>query len=201
MPRTPAGGAAGRLARAIGGTDWAGKAKQAAQTLKGEYVAGKAGDEAAPEPIWGTPKEQIASLIALLRAPRPEPSETPAGPEEQRDIDADADEVAEALKGVDWARVRAATSERTGEAAEAMKAMAQQVDWAKVQPVAGQLSSALIAAVASGQLGLGGRLGPTVARAIINQGGLGQQVAGKVATGAARPPDFRGSIEAVSRDT
>ena len=78
--------------------------------------------------------------------------------------------------------------------------MAQQVDWGKVQPVAAQVSSALIAAVASGQLGLGGRLGPTLARAIINQGGLGQRVAGKVTASASPPPDFRGVIEASSRE-
>ena len=207
MPRFSGGGAAGRLAKAIKGAEWSAKAKRAAHALQQEYVAGKAGDGAPAEPIWGTPREQIDSLIALLRAPRTEPTvaaDDPASdpahdPASQVD-EADAEEVAEALRGVDWARVKAATGERTGDAADAIKSMAQQVDWAKVQPVAAQMSSALIAAVASGQLGLGGRLGPTVARAIINQGGLGQRVAGKVAASATQPPDFRGAIEASSRE-
>ncbi len=85
--------------------------------------------------------------------------------------------------------------------------MADHVDWSKVQPVAAQVSSALIAAVASGQLGLGGRLGPTVARAIVDQGGLGQRVGAAVqrrqaaAPAAPEVPDFRGAIEATSRES
>lgn len=197
MPRFPAGGAAGRLARAISGSDLSAKAKQAAQALKQEYESGKSGSEAEPAQIWGTPRQQIDSLIAILRGPR---DEAQSSVDDEAAADTDAEEVAEALQGVDWARVKAATGERTGEAADAVKAMAQQVDWGKVQPVAAQVSSALIAAVASGQLGLGGRLGPTVARAIINQGGLGQRVASKVAASATPPPDLRGVIEATSRE-
>ena len=207
MPRFPGGGAAGRLARAIGDAEWSAKATRVAHSLQQEYVAGKAGDGTPSEPLWGTAREQIDSLIAILRAPR---NSTPAQASDDMGDDtrdqpdhvdeADAEEVAEALRGVDWARVKAATAERTGDAADAMRAMAQQVDWAKVQPMAAQMSSALIAAVASGQLGLGGRLGPSVARAIINQGGLGQRVAGKVASSATQPPDLRGAIEASSRE-
>ena len=196
MPRFSPGGAAGRLARAISGSDLSAKAKLAAQSLKHEYESGKSGDEAVPAQIWGTPREQIDSLIAILRGPRDEAQFTV----DEATAEMRAEEVAEALRGVDWARVKAATGERTGEAADAVKAMAQQVDWGKVQPVAAQVSSALIAAVASGQLGLGGRLGPTLARAIINQGGLGQRVAGKVTASASPPPDFRGVIEASSRE-
>ncbi len=197
MPRFSAGGAAGRLARAISGSDLSTKAKQAAQALQQEYESGKSGDDAAPAQIWATPRQQIDSLIAILRGPRDEAQSTV---NDEAAAETDAEEVAEALRGVDWARVKAATGDRTGEAADAVKAMAQQVDWGKVQPVAAQVSSALIAAVASGQLGLGGRLGPTVARAIINQGGLGQRVAGKVAASASPPPDLRGVIEATSRE-
>lgn len=195
MPRFSAGGAASRLARAIAGSDLSGKAKHAAQALQQEYESGKAGDDAPPTPIWGSPRQQIDSLLTILRGPRDEAASTV---DDEATAETDAEEVAEALRGVDWARVKAATGERTGEAADAVRAMAQQVDWGRVQPVAAQVSSALIAAVASGQLGLGGRLGPTVARAIIDQGGLGQRVAGKVA--ASPLPDLRNAIEASSRE-
>jgi hypothetical protein len=65
---------------------------------------------------------------------------------------ADAAEVAAAIRGVDWAGVRAAATVRTTEASKAMKSMADHVDWGKVQPVAAQVSSALITAIATGQL-------------------------------------------------
>jgi hypothetical protein len=116
-------------------------------------------------------------------------------------FDADADEVADALRRVDWTRVRTATTERSADAARTVRAMAEQVDWTRVQPVAAQVSSALIAAVASGQLGVGGRLGTTVARAIVDQGGLGQQVAARVASQhLAVPAELRRVIDATARD-
>jgi hypothetical protein len=189
MARFSAGGAAGRLAKKISGTDWSEKAKQAAQTLRDEYAAGTRGDDSEPTQLWASPREQFAHLVALVRST---PSDAAA--------DAEASEVAAALGSIDWSRVRAATAERTGDATETVKSMAQQVDWAKVQPVAAQVSSALIAAVASGQLGLGGRLGPTVARAIINQDGLGQRVASKVAAAGTTPPDLRAAIETSARE-
>ncbi len=114
----------------------------------------------------------------------------------------DADEVAAALRNVDWATVKSAAAERTGDAARTVKAMADQVDWSRVQPVAAQVSSALIAAVASGQLGVGGRLGSTVARAIVDQGGLGQQVAKRVnARQLPVPADLRRIIDATARES
>ena len=73
----------------------------------------------------------------------------PNGDPDANAVDA-ADDVADALRTIDWATVKAATSKGAGEAAERMRAMAQQVDWQAVQPVAAQVSSALIAAVASG---------------------------------------------------
>jgi hypothetical protein len=78
-----------------------------------------------------------------------------------------------------------------------MKAMADQVDWAKVQPVAAQVSSALIAAVASGRLPVGGRLTSTVARAIVDQGGLAQRVGQTVES---LPPDFREVIDTTATE-
>lgn len=185
----------GRLTRA---------ARAAAASLKAEYEAGKRGDDSPVTPLWRSPKEQLDAVLGLLRSAATD-SSADAGDTETPDTE--ADEVAAALHGVDWDAARAAMSEKTAEAARTVRSMADHVDWAKVQPVAAQVSSALIAAVASGQLGLGGRLGPTVARAIVDQGGFGQRVGAAVqrrqaaAPAAAPVPDFRGAIEATSRET
>ena len=196
MGRFDPAGSAGRLFKAVRTTDWKGKATGAVQTLKDEFEAGKRGDDTPPEQIWASPKEQLDAIVGLLRAAPA--TDVP----DDATLEADAAEVAEAVQGVDWAGVRAATAERTGDAAKAMKSMADQVDWAKVTPVASQMSSALIAAVAAGQLPVGGRLGATVARAIVDQGGLGRRVHEQVqAAPTAALPDFRGAIEATSRDT
>lgn len=104
---------------------------------------------------------------------------------------ADAEAVADAMRSVDWAKVRAATTEKGADAAHAMRAMAADVDWEKVQPVAAKVSSALIAAVASGQLGVGGRFGGTVARAIMNDRDLAHRVSSSLAKqNASVPADF-----------
>ncbi len=148
-----------------------------------------------------------------------------AGAGAANDQNSDEAAVSEALQSVDWEAVRAATAEKSSEAALRMKAMAAEVDWAKVQAGAARVSSALIAAVASGQLPVGGRLAGPVARAIINEGGLAQRVHHSLrssrdtqgaddtqgAQGAddthdidsittAEPPDFSGAIEAASRE-
>jgi hypothetical protein len=185
---------------------WVAKVKHAASTLKAEYEAGKRGDDAPAEPIWPSPREQLAGLLALWR-PR-DVTPTPVADDVVADdvvaddeVEVEAQEVATAMRGVDWAAVRAATSERTSEAARVMKSAAEHVDWAAVQPVAAQVSSALIAAVASGRLGIGGRLGSTVARTIIDQGGLAQRVAHQLRDQpAAMPVEFKGIIEASSRE-
>ncbi len=116
-----------------------------------------------------------------------------------------AEEVAEAMRGVDWAKVRASTSARGSDAAKSMKTMAAEVDWDRVQPVAAKVSSALIAAVASGQVGVGGRFGPTVARAIMNDRNLASRVSTTLAADESAVPDFRkiviaGAIETTSSD-
>ena len=184
---------------------WVAKAKQAATSLKAEYQAGKRGDDAPAEPIWPTPRQQLDGLLALWKpkpAGRPEADETVESPGDAEAVgEADVEAVADAMRGIDWAAVRAATSERTGEAAKAMRSAAEHVDWAKVQPVAAQVSSALIAAVASGRLGVGGPLGAKVARTIINQGGLAGRVAHQLRDQpAAMPVEFTGIIEATSRE-
>ena len=187
------------------------KVKRVGATLRDEFEAGKRGDPGEPERLWPSAKEQLAAMMALLTATRhvgpPTPSSAAAEQAAEAEAadpevaDTEAAEVAEALGGIDWAGVRAATAERTGDAAKAMRTMAGQVDWAKVQPVAAQLSSALIAAVASGQLGIGGRLGPIVARAIVDQAGLGQRVANQIGEQRAlMPPDFRSVIDATARE-
>jgi hypothetical protein len=53
------------------------------------------------------------------------------------DDEADATAVASSLRDIDWAKVRAATAERTTDAAEKMRAMAAEVDWGKAQPMPG----------------------------------------------------------------
>jgi hypothetical protein len=165
-------------------------AKQKAAALKAEYESGKRGDDAPVAPIWPTPKEQLDAVVKLF------PSARSASPASAEELDADAGNVAEALRGVDWAGVRAATAQRTNDATRAMRSMAEQVDWAKVQPVAAHVSSALIAAVATGQIGVGGRLGSTVVRAIADQAGLAQRVAQKLgAEEVPLPPDFRKAID------
>ena len=109
-----------------------------------------------------------------------------------------------AVRDIDWVAVRQATSARTGEIAQRMKAMAGEVDWRSVQPAAAHVSSALIAAVASGHLPLGGKLGSTVARAIMNDGGLAQRVGATMTSRGEREqphvPDFRGVIDTTATE-
>jgi len=210
------GKASSRLKR-LATTDWKAKARDAAATIKAEYEAGKHGDDTPAKPIWATPQQQLDGLLAIFRqtagdaeAPDPAPADTTVDstdPTDQADThvvdddDADAAEVAAAIRGVDWAGVRAAAAVRTTEASKAMKSMAEHVDWGKVQPVAAQVSSALITAIATGQLGVGGRLASTVARTITNQNGLGQRVAEELDDPADGSIDFRNTIEAAARET
>ena len=195
-----------RIVRSITTTKWASRAKQAGGALKAEYAAGREGDESPPAPIWPTPKQQLEALKGLFGASPAEPmgrSEMTLADRTlaETDLEGDADEVAEALRGVDWEEVRAATAERTNDVAKAMRSMAEHVDWAKVQPVAAQVSSALIAAVAAGRIPLGGPLGTIVARAIANQNNLGRRVADNLQhTSTALPADFGRIIETTATE-
>ena len=190
-----------RLARAVRTTKWAAKAKEVAASLKEQHAAGLDGDDSPSVPVWPTPREQLEAVKHLFRSA---PKNEPAAIVEQGDetsLDSDADEVAEALRGVDWTQVRAATAERTNDVARTMRSLADHVDWAKVQPVAAQVSSALIAAVAAGRIPVGGRLGPLVVRAITDQNNLGRRVASNLEhTSTPVPPDFRGIIEATATE-
>jgi hypothetical protein len=175
---------------------WSQKAKQMASSLKAEFEAGKNGDESPITPIWSTPKQQLDWFLGLLRAPRATAPEA-----EDVEVEVDAEEVAVALRRVDWSGVRAATAGRSSEVTKSMRSMAEHVDWAKVQPMAAQVSSALIAAVAAGQIPVGGRLGPIVARTIADQGGRAQQVGEAMREqGSSLPPDFRDVIDTTARD-
>jgi hypothetical protein len=185
-----------RVLRAVTTTKWGEKAKQATASLKAQHAAGREGDDSPAEPIWPTPKEQLEALKGLFRSAPDQPALDDAA------LDSDAEQVAQALRGVDWADVRAAAAERTNDVAQTMKSMADHVDWAKVQPVAAQVSSALIAAVAAGRIPVGGQLGSLVARAIRDQNHLGRRVAENLQHTPTRvPPDFRGVIEATARES
>ncbi len=119
--------------------------------------------------------------------------------------EATADEVSEAMRKVDWTKVKATTASKTADVSQSVKTMAAQVDWDRVTPVAAEVSAALIAAVASGQLPIGGAMGARVARTIMNDHGLAQQVARSLArTPEQHPPDFRplvvGAIETTATE-
>jgi hypothetical protein len=190
-----------RAVRAVTTTKWGAKAKEVAASLKAQHAAGRDGDESPAVPVWPTPKEQFDALKHLFRAsPK---NETPAaGDVGDAPLDSDAEEVAEALRRVDWTEVRAATAERTSDVVRTMRSLADHVDWAKVQPVAAQVSSALIAAVAAGRIPVGGRLGPIVVRAITDQNNLGKRVAANLADDpSVVPPDFRGVIDTTATES
>lgn len=204
MGFTP-GDALGRLAK---------QAKRAAATLKAEYEAGKRGDDTPAAPLWTSPIPQFDAFLALLgttrgqAAPAAHPPTAPSSTDpmppaadvstvEAGTADAEAAEVARLLGEVDWEGVRESAGARSADAVQAVKAMAAQVDWAKVQPVAAQASSALIAAVASGRLPVGGRTGALVARAMLDQGGLGERVGRQMAGQVRVSPDLRRAIDIV----
>ncbi len=162
--------------------------------LKDEYAAGRRGDDAPAQKIWATPREQLDALVGKVKGARDEGSPAPSTAD-------DAAQVVGALGAVDWAVVRSATADKTGEAARAAKALAEQVDWARVQPAARKISKAVIAAVASGQVGLVGPLGSLIARTIVDQGGLAQRVGGRLDAGdVALPADAGAIIDTTARE-
>ncbi len=192
---------AGRIGAALRNAEVAAKAKKAAQRLHDEFRAGQKGDESPAEPIWAGPGEQFQAFLRLLRGPADDRQAAAAAddPEQPSDNPAgEASTVSTALSQVDWSKVTSAASERTGDVAQRMRAMADQVDWARLQPMAAKASSAMIAAVASGQLGVGGRIGAVVAKAIVDQGGLGQQVAQQMPVDEPLP-DYRNVIDTTAR--
>ncbi len=191
-----------RVARAVTTTDWGTRAKQVAASLKAQHAAGRDGDDSPAEPVWPTPKEQLEALKSLFRAVPPNDGPNEGVIPDEHILDDDAAQVADALRRVDWTQVKAATTERTNDVARTMRSMADHVEWSKVQPVAAQVSSALIAAVAAGRIPIGGQLGSVEARAIADQNSLGRRVAANLEqTSTNAPPDFRGVIEATATES
>ena len=185
-----------RAVRVATTTKWSAKAKAIAAALKAEHAAGLAGDESPAQPVWPTPKEQLEGLKRLFRIVPTEPSAL-----DEAGLDSEAQQVAEALRGVDWAEVRSSAASRTNDVTRTMRAMADHVDWGRVQPIAAQVSSALIAAVATGRIPVGGQLGPIVARAITDQNNLGRRVAQNLQhSHTTVPTEFRGIIEATASE-
>jgi hypothetical protein len=184
------------MMRSLKTTDWAAKAKNGLHTVKAEFEAGQRGDDTPVQPLWASPREQLDAVLGLLHRAKATPS-PPAGSSSGTEPgdETEAEAVASALRGVDWTAVRSATAAHAEDASRAVRAMAEQVDWSKVQPAAARVSSALITAIASGQLRIGGPIGSTLARTIVDQGGLAERVAKTLQTEQAPlPPDFRGDV-------
>jgi len=139
-------------------------------------------------------KRRATEFARRLRA------EYEAGLADQSDPAADATSVADAMRSVDWRAVKDNVATKGKDTAAAMRDMAAQVDWSKVQPMAAEVSSALIAAVASGELKLGGSLGGRVARAIMNDDELGQKVAANLRKTHQSPPKFTNIIDTTARE-
>lgn len=202
-----AGDSLGRLGRALGSGSLSTRAKAAIETLKAEYEAGKRGDDAPSAVLWAPPRQQLESFVGLLSGLRPgaRTSAAVAAPfDADQPVDtspdtlaAEADELSGLLGKVDWVAVRESASSRSADATRAVRSMAAQVDWDRVQPVARQASSLLIAAVASGQMPVAGRTGALVARAMLDQGGLGERVGRQVLQQTALRPELRTVIEVV----
>lgn len=148
-------------------------------------LAARLVSQARPDEVRARAAEFAERVKAEYRAgldgaPPPDPSGSDEGRAhsgESGSLDDDTTAVIDAMRGVDWAQVRAITGQKSSEAAKAVKEMTAQVDWSKVQPVATSVSTALIAAVASGQLPIGGPLGGRVLRTILNEADLAARVA------------------------
>lgn len=185
----------------------AASARGAASSLKADYEAGRRGDETPVTPLWASPREQYEAVLRLIRGAPGQAASTDDDPTADAPIDdgpaseRDAQEVAAAMGSVDWSAVRTATSERSADVGRAVRSMAAEVDWQRLQPVAGQVSSALIAAVAAGRIPLGGRTGSVIARAIVDQGGLGRLVGDELRKAKVPvPTGFREAIEVYGRE-
>jgi hypothetical protein len=204
-------GGAARAARKLVGAVKDGtaqrRAKESVAALKAEYEAGRRGDDSPPTPLWAGPRQQLDAVLAALssarRAADHERSDATRGAAHDDTAHDHAAEqaLADEVGKVDWSAVRAATAERSAEAAATVREMAAKVDWERLQPRAAQVSSALISAVAAGRLPIGGPLGAQVARAIVNQGDLARRLSTTLGrTDTPVPADFGTVIEAAGRE-
>lgn len=206
------------------------RARQAAETLKREFDAGREGDPETLDPpavLWDRPSfDSLRALIRSSRRPGPDAGERdgvspdatgpPGGaPRADRGDDVpprhedgsatgsaesaaspahdpaadgdsggngDAEVVAGVLARVDWPKVSDSVGSRTSEVAERLQALAAEVDWQRMRPVAGKVATALVAAAATGQLGrLSGPAAQAVARAINGDQGVGEAAASLLA--------------------
>lgn len=173
------------------------KASDFAQKLLTEFERGRSGEaEPSAEPAATTEPTASAQPDASTASAQPNASAAAADATDTPPPSAtdDVDSLVDALSSVDWAKVRAAASEKGSGVATSMKKMAADVDWGKVQSGAAVVSSALIAAVASGQLPIGGRLAGPVARAILNDSDLASKVSSRL-KGDEQPPDLRDRVQ------
>ena len=175
------------------------KASDFAQKLLTEFERGREGEaEPSAEPPADPSADPNASAApdASTASAQPNASTAAADATDTPPPSAtdDVDSLVDALSSVDWAKVRAAASEKGSGVATSMKKMAADVDWGKVQSGAAVVSSALIAAVASGQLPIGGRLAGPVARAILNDADLASKVSSRL-KGDEQPPDLRDRVQ------
>jgi hypothetical protein len=162
-------------------------ATEFAQKLKAEYERGLA--EERGEGDTGNPASDSASPAASSAA---HDAGTPASGDA---VDGDdVSTVAAALRSVDWSKVRAAAGGHSSEARDRMRSLAKDVDWGKVKSGAAVVSSALIAAEASGQIPLGGKLAGPVARAILNDSDLASKVSSAMGNDA-QPPDLTADVK------
>lgn len=182
------------------------KASEFAQKLRTEFERGRAGEPDAPPAsssvvddgangAAGTTPDTAPPAAAATAAPADTSATTSSDTAADAPPAADeVDSLVDALSSVDWAKVRNAASEKGSGVAASMKKMAADVDWGKVQSGAAVVSSALIAAVASGQLPIRGRLAGPVARAILNDADLASKVSARL-KGDERPPDLRDRVQ------
>lgn len=169
---------AARLVNAVEPATAKVRATEFAQRLKAEYERGLADERAAGTP---PPADSDAGDAA----------DGASGPPTEDD---EVNAVAAALRSVDWTKVRTAAGGHSSEARERMRSLAKDVDWGKVKSGAAVVSSALIAAVAAGQIPLGGRLAGPVARAILNDADLAAKVSGAMGRDA-QPPDLTADVK------
>jgi len=144
------------------------RAQQAMRTMQDEFRKGRDGDTSPVRAIGPSIVPALKHALASLRGREPEPTHDTSD-------DAVVDEVADAVRRVDWKRV--ASSIRDNRAVQQMKDLAAEVDWAKAKPAAARVGTVLIAAAASGQLA--GPKTTMIARTIVDTG-LADKVAAKL---------------------
>lgn len=169
------------------------KATEFAQKLKTEYERGLA--EASASGV-ATPGDDATAGEAPAASGDGSAAGEPgaAGPASSAAPSDDVSAVAAALRSVDWGKVRAATAEHTSGARQRMASMAADVDWGKVKSGAAVVSSALIAAVAAGQIPVGGRLAGPIAKAILNDADLASKVSAAMGRDG-QPPDLTTDVK------